>query len=57
MTTEASQYRVFVEPLAGSLGGGFAAYAPDVENAEYAITPVPTAELTEEATAEVTTAP
>ena len=31
MTTEASQYRVFVEPLAGSLGGGFAAYAPELK--------------------------
>jgi hypothetical protein len=34
----------------------FAAYAPDAENADFAITPLPTAEVTEEATAETTPA-
>ncbi|WP_298282371.1 type II toxin-antitoxin system HicB family antitoxin [Novosphingobium sp.] len=27
----ASDYRVYVEPLAASLGGGFVAYAPELE--------------------------
>ncbi len=30
MSLEARSYRVFVEPLAGDLGGGFVAYAPDL---------------------------
>jgi hypothetical protein len=34
----------------------FAAYAPDAENADFAITPIPTAESTEEATSEATPA-
>ena len=31
MTIEARQYRVYVEPLAAHLGGGFVAYAPDLK--------------------------
>lgn len=28
---DSSQFRVFVEPLAGRLGGGFVAYAPELK--------------------------
>jgi predicted RNase H-like HicB family nuclease len=30
MTVDVRSYRVFVEPLAGDLGGGFVSYAPDL---------------------------
>lgn len=31
MTIDVTQYRVFVEPLANKLGGGFVAYAPELK--------------------------
>lgn len=31
MTIDVRQYRVFVEPLAETLGGGFVSYAPDLK--------------------------
>lgn len=31
MTIDVRQYRVYVEPLAESLGGGYVAYAPELK--------------------------
>ena len=31
MTFDVRQYRVFVEPLSAELGGGFVAYAPELQ--------------------------